>query len=129
MNALQAFGKVEKAATILAWGWVLNNLLGLVSTVLLAYFIWWRWQLGILGVFVLLAGGWAINSVILPTLFGVLSKPFAKMATSGAARLAVLKVIDDDTVRKLADVTVEHWPEIITASMTQEEFRQKILNS
>jgi hypothetical protein len=124
MSALQAFRRIEKAATILTWGWVLNNLLGSVSTVILIYFIWWRWHLGVFGMLVLLVGVWVINSTILPTLFGVLNKPFAEMAKSGAVRLVVLKAIDDDTVWKLSDTKVEHWPEIIVASMTQEEFRR-----
>lgn len=127
MNALQAYKKVEKAATILAWGWLLNNFLGLVSILVLVYFIWWRWQLGILGVLVVLAGIWIINSVALPALFSLLNKPFAEMAKSGAVRLATLGIIDVDTIRKLADTKVEYWPKIIVSSMTQEEFRRKIL--
>ncbi len=125
MNALQAYKKVEKAATILAWGWLLNNLLGLVSILLLIYF-WWKWHLGILGVFVLLVGIWIINSVILPALFSILNKPFAEMAKSGAVRLAVLGVISDDMVQQLADTKVEYWPKVIISSMTTEEFRQKM---
>ncbi len=130
MNALQAFKRVEKAANILAWGWMLNNILGLISILVLFYLIWWKWYFGILGgVFILLAGIWAINSVILPALFSILNKPFVEMAKSGTVRLAVLGVINDDTVQKLADTKVEYWPKVIVSSMTQEEFHQKIINS
>lgn len=129
MNALQAFQKVEKAAAILAWGWMLNNLLGLVSIVVLVYLIWWKWYLGVVGVLVLLVGIWVINSVILPAVFSILNKPFAEMAKSGAVRLAVLGVIDDETVKKLADTKVEYWPKVIASSMTKEEFREKLFGS
>lgn len=128
MNALQAYKKIEKAATILAWGWLLNNLLGLISILVLIYLIWWKWHLGILGgVFVLLAGIWIVNSVVLPALFSLLNKPFAEMAKSEAVRLAVLGVINDELVQKLADTKVEYWPKVIASSMTAEEFRQKII--
>lgn len=127
MNALQAYKKIEKATTILAWGWLLNTLLGLVSILVSIYFIWWVWHLGILGVFVLLASIWIINSVILPALFSLLNKPFAEMAKSGAVRLAVLGVISDKIVKQLADTKVEYWPKIIASSMTAEEFCEKML--
>jgi len=127
MNALQAFQKVQKAATILVWGWMLNNLLGLVSIVLLVYLIWWEWHLGIVGVLVLLVGIWVTNSLILPGLFSILNQPFAQMAKSGAVRLAVLGVIDDETVQKLAETKVEYWPKVIAGSMTAEEFRRIIM--
>ena len=127
MNALQAFKKIERAATVLAWGWVLNNLLGLVSIIVLIYLIWWQWLLGIWGVLALLIGIWVVNSVLLPALFSMLNKPFAEMAKAGAVRLAVLKVIDDDIVKKLADTKVEYWPNVIASSLSQEDFEKKIL--
>lgn len=129
MTALQAFQKVEKAAAILTWGWMLNNVIGLVSIGVLVYFIWWRWHLGFLGILALLVGIGVINAVILPGLFRILNKPFAEMAKSGAVRLATLHAIDDDTVRKLADTKVEYWPKVIASSMTNEEFRDRIVNS
>lgn len=128
MNALQSYTKIEKAATILVWGWLLNNLLGLISILVMIYLIWWKWHLGILGgVFVLLAGIWIINSVILTALFSLLNKPFAEMAKLEAVRLAVLGIISDELVVKLADTKVEYWPKVIASSMTAEEFRQKIV--
>jgi hypothetical protein len=127
MNALQAFQKVQKAATILALGWMLWNLLDLVLIGVLAYLIWWKWHLGVLGVLVLLVGIWIITSKILPALFRILKKPFLEMAKSGAVRLAVLGAIDDDTVVKLADTEVEYWPGVIASSMTNEEFQKRIL--
>jgi len=128
MNALQAFQKVEKAAAILAWGWMLNNLIGLVSIGALVYLIWWQWHLRFLGIVALLVGIWVINCVALPALFRILNKPFAEMAKSGAVRLATLHAIDDDTVRKLAETKVEYWPKVIASSMTNEEFRDRIVN-
>jgi uncharacterized membrane protein len=127
MNALQAYKKVEKAATILAWGWLLNNFLSLVSILALIYLIWCKWHLEVLtGTFVLLAGIWIINFVLLPALFSLINKPFAEMAKSGVVKLAVLGVINDELVKQLADKKVEYWPKIIASSMTAEEFRQKI---
>ena len=51
------------------------------------------------------------------------------MAKSGATRLALLGVIDENTVRKLAESKVEHWPSIIALSMSKEEFEKRISNS
>lgn len=126
MNALQAYKKIETAAKIVAWGQLFNNLLGLISFFISIYLIWWKWHLGIIGgVFVFFVGIWATNSIFLPALFGILCKPFDEMAKSGAVRLAVLHVINEDTVKKLADTNVTYWPRIIISSMTDEELIQK----
>jgi len=129
MNAFEAYHKVQKAANILAWGWMLNNLLGLISIIVLIYVIWWVFHLGIIGVLVLLFGIWLINLVILPSIFAVVNKPLAEMAKSGAVRLGVLGVIDDKTVQKLANEKVEYWPRVIALSMTEDDFQRRILNS
>ena len=126
MNALQAFQKVERAATILVWGWMLNNLLGTISIIVLVYLLWWKWHLGLLGVVVLLVGIWVINCAILPSVFRIVNKPFAEMAKAGAVRLAVLGAISEETVKKLAEAKVEHWPKLIVQSMAPDEFRQRM---
>ena len=129
MNALRAFQKVEKAAAILTWGWLINNLVGLISVGVLIYLIWWQWHLRFWGILALPVGIWVVNCVVLPALFSIINKPFAEMAKSGAVRLATLGAIDDDTVRQLADTKLEHWPRVIASSMTNEEFQERIVNS
>jgi len=85
--------------------------------------------LGLLGFFVLLFGIWIVNSVFLPALFRLLNEPSAQMAKTGVVRLAVLKVISEDTVTQLADTSVEYWPRVIVSSMTKEQFQKKIAAS
>ncbi len=128
MTAFQAFEKIEKASARLMLGWVLNNLLGLVSFVALIYLIWWPWHLGFWGIPVLLFGIWLINSIALPAVFRIINRPCVDAARSGALLLATSGIINETTVQKLSDTTVEHWPKIITSSMSNEDFQSKILN-
>ena len=129
MNALQAFHKVQKAAAILMIGWMINNILGFASIGVLIYYIWWQWHLGWLGIVALGIGIWLVNTVALPLLFSLINAPFAQMARSGAIRLIDLGIIDDYTLGKLEKTKVEHWPDVIASSMSNEEFRDKIINS
>lgn len=116
MNAQQALRRVDRAVLILAWGWILNNVLGAVSIVLLPYLVWWRWGFGILpGIAICLVGFRAINGYILPAIFLCLNHPFALMAKSGAVKLVTLKVLEPDVIFELNQAKVHNWPAIIRA--------------
>jgi hypothetical protein len=128
MTPFQAFKKIEKASGRLMLGWVLNNLLGLVSFLTLIYLIWWQWHLSFWGIPALIGGLWLINAYLLPKLFRLLNKPHIESAKSGVLVLATKGIIGEATVQKLADTSVEHWPKVITSSMSAAEFKSKITN-
>lgn len=129
MNAKQAYTRVAIASGILAYGWLFNNLIGILSIPVLIYLIWWKWNFGFLGVVVLIVGVWIFNSVVLPIIFSVLNMPFAALAKSGAVRLGVLGAIDESTVLKLSKTKVEYWPQVIYDSMPEDEFYRRVYGS
>ena len=122
MSPLDEFKKIERAAKLLTWGFMLNNFLGIVSLVLLPYLIWWRWNLGWPGLLALFAGIWLINSVFLPAVFALVNRPFAESARQAAATLGAMGVLEESTIRQLAATKVEWWPKVIALSMPVEEF-------
>lgn len=129
MTSQQAFKKIMRATYILGWGWMLNNLLGTIAVIFLVYYIWWNLHLGFLGIFIFLFGFWVINSVFLPELFRVYNYFPAQMAKRGVVRLAILKVISENTVHSLSKQKVELWPELIASSMSKEDFLEKCLGN
>jgi len=120
MNAEQSYKKIERAATILAYGWVLNNVIGVISIIFSIYFIWWKWHLGLFGVLVFILITWLITCVVIPFIFKIFNKPFTEMARQGEFELAELGIIDDLIIVKLTDTKVEQWPKCIIQNLTDE---------
>ncbi|MFA5532160.1 MAG: hypothetical protein WDA13_00985 [Candidatus Shapirobacteria bacterium] len=120
MNPQQSYKKIEKAATILVYGWVANNVIGTISIIFSIYLIWWKWHLGFLGVLVFIFITWLINGVVLPFVFKIFNKPFAEMARQGEFELAELDVIDDLIIVKLTNTKIEQWPKCIVQNLSEE---------
>ncbi len=122
MTSHQALHKIVRATKILGWGSFLNNILGGLLLLYLAYWIWWRLEFGFLGIIVFLISFYIVNSIFLPEVFRVYNYYPVQMAKSGAVRLAVLGLISENDILKLKDESVEQWLEIIIISMGKEKF-------
>ena len=122
-EAKNAYKKIEKAATILAYGWVANNIIGTISIIFSIYFIWWKWHLGLFGAPVFILITWLITCVVIPFVFKIFNKPFAEMARQGEFELVELGIIDDLIIVKLTNTKVEQWPKVIVQSLTDEKLQ------
>lgn len=120
MNAQKSYKKIEKAAAILVYGWVTNNVVGAISIIFSIYLIWWKWHLGLLGVLVFILITWLINGVVLPFVFKIFNKPFAEMARQGEVELVEQGVIDDLIIVKLTQIRVEQWPKYIVQNLSDD---------
>jgi len=120
MNPQQSYKKIEKAATILAYGWVANNVIGTISIIFSIYLIWWKWHLGLFGVLVFILITWLITCVVIPFMFKIFNKPFIEMARQGEFELAELDVINDLIIVKLTNTKVEQWPKCIVQNLSEE---------
>lgn len=123
VKAKNAYKKIEKAATILAYGWVANNVIGTISIIFSIYLIWWKWHLGLFGVLVFILITWLITCVVIPFIFKIFNKPFIEMARQGEFELVELDVIDDLIIVKLTNTKVEQWPKVIVQSLTDEKLQ------
>lgn len=120
MNARQAYKQILKASKVIAYGWVINNLLGLVSILLSIYFVWWKWNMGLLGIIVSFFIIWFINGLLLPKIFQIINIPFEKKAVNGAETLISLGVISSSTI---INKTIYTWPKYIVQNLTEENIK------
>ena len=124
MNPRQSYKKIERAASILVCGWVINNVIGTASIIFSIYLIWWKWHFGLLGILIFVLLTWLVNGVILPFVFGIFNKPFAILARQGEVELAEQGVIDDLIIVKLTQVKVEQWPKYIVQNLSEENLKK-----
>lgn len=120
MNAQESYKKIEKAATVLVYGWVVNNVIGAISIIFSIYIIWWKWHLGLFGVLVFIFITWLITCVVIPFIFKIFNKPFTEMARQGEIELAEQGVIDDLIIVKLTQIRVEQWPKCIVQNLSDD---------
>ena len=112
-----AYKTIEKSGIRLYNAWVLNNLIGISSIIIMLYIIWGVWNPNwVIGVIVLLLWSWVINSKVLPYIYGIYNKPIEESAWDAGIFLQNSGKINEEVSVLLTKTKIWKWTAIIKST-------------